>query len=243
MGYCNQRQIELILAQALTSATNRVVNGQMVDLARFGNSLDPNSIPTEVVNEYIRIAEQEVDGVLSEMYEVPLFEKADLELTLLFDISEYNSIVELDHANNLVPGDTLVFFTGSQEEKHTVDSVTNETTVELVDPLIGLYDAASTRVIRVRFPSPIPVIAARFAAANIYDKYFAAQVSPGMSDYGKQLRALATRDVNNIMEGRTVLIGQKRVGHRFFSPYIRDRYRLPNAWDNDSSRKMDEGKI
>lgn len=242
MGYCNRRQVEIVLAQTLTSATNRVVNGAKVPLIGFGNSLDPNTVPTSTVDEYIKMADEEIDGMLSEMYEVPLCEKADLELELLYDISEYNSAIELDKAGNLVPGDVLVFFDSVQEERHVVDSVTGETTVELVETLLGVYDASETRVIRVKYPPPISVIAARFAAANIYDKYFAAQVSPNTTDYGKQLRALATRDINNILNGRTILHGQKRIGHRFFNPNLRDRYRLPGISDGDNSRDVGDAK-
>jgi hypothetical protein len=243
MGYCNQTQVESVLAQTLTSATNRVVNGSKVPLIGFGRSLDPNIVPTSIVDDFIRIACEEVDGMLSEMYEVPLSEKADFELSLLYDIGEYNDGIQLDKAGILVPGDVLVFFDTVQEERHVVDSITNTTTVVLVDSLLGLYAASETRVIRVKYPPPIGVIAARFAAANIYDKYFSAQVTPNVTDFGKQLRALATRDINNILNGRTVLHGQKRIGHRFFNPNLRDRYRLPGAPDSDPSRNMDDGKI
>lgn len=243
MGYCNQRQVESVLAQTLTSATNRVVNGAKVPLIGFGRSLDPNTVPTSVVDEFIKIADEEIDGMLSEMYEVPLCEKADFELSLLYDIGEYNEGIQLDKAGNLVPGDVLVFFDGVQEERHVVDSITDTTSVELVDTLLGIYTASETRVIRVKFPPPISVIAARYAAANIYDKYFSAQVSPNTTDFGKQLRALATRDINNVLNGRTILHGQKRIGHRFFNPNLRDRYRLPGISDSDQSRNVDEGKI
>lgn len=243
MGYCTQYQVESVLAQTLTSATNRVVNGAKVPLIGFGRSLDPNTVSTATVDEFIRMSDEEVDGMLSEMYEVPLTEKADLEMSLLYDIDEYNAAIELDKAGNLVPGDVLVFFDLVSEERHVVDSVTGVTTVELVDPLLGSYLSSDTRVIRVKYPPPISVISARFAAANIYDKYFSAQVSPNTSDFGKQLRALGTRDINNILNGRTILHGQKRIGHRFLNPNLRDRYRLPGVTDNDGSRNVDEGKI
>jgi len=239
MGYCTQAQVESVLAQALTSATNRVTNGDKVPLIGFGNSIDPNTISTAVVDQYIQWADEEIDGMLSEMYEVPLCEKSDLELALLFDIGEYNLEIELDKAKNLVPGDVLVFFDDVQEERHIVESVSNETVVELTEPLIGLYSMDDTRVVRVKFPTPISVISARFTAANIYDKYFASQVSPNTSEYGKRLRQLGLRDVNNILNGRTILHGQKRIGHRFFNPNLRDRYRLPGIPDGDGTRNIE----
>lgn len=107
MGYSTTALVDSILAQALTSATNSVVNGNKVPLVGFGNSRDPNTIPDALVNQYIQWADEEVDGMLSEMYQTPLLEKADLEMRLLYDVSEYNSAVELDKAYNLVPGDVL----------------------------------------------------------------------------------------------------------------------------------------
>jgi hypothetical protein len=178
--------------------------------------------------------------MLSEMYLTPLMEKADLELKLLFDISAYNPDVHLDKAYNLVPGDVIVFFDFTQEERHVVDSVEDLTNVVLVDELLGDYIADDTRVVRVKYPPPISLISARFAAANIYDKYFSAQVSPNMTEYGKTIREAGERDINNILQGRTVLHGQRRIGHRFFNPNLRDRYRLPGPPDQDGSRSMDK---
>lgn len=239
MGYSTTTLVDSILAQALTSATNSVVNGNKVPLVGFGNSRDPNTIPDALVNQYIQWADEEVDGMLSEMYQTPLLEKADLEMRLLYDVSEYNSAVELDKAYNLVPGDVVVFFNATQEERHIVDSVTDNTHVEFVDPLVGIWSVSETRVARVKFPPPIALISARFAAASIYDKYFAAQVSPNITEYGKTIRKAGERDINNILQGRTVLHGQRRIGHRFFDPNLRDRYRLPGAYDSDTTRNMD----
>tara|TARA_B100000614_G_scaffold262903_1_gene299859 strand:- start:26178 stop:26903 length:726 start_codon:yes stop_codon:yes gene_type:complete len=239
MGYATQQLVTDILAQALTSATSSVVNGNAVSLNSIGSVTNPNAISSDTINQYITWADEEVDGVLSEMYAVPLCEKADLEMRLIFDVNEYNSDIELTKALNLVPGDVLVFIDASQEERHTVETVVNNTTVELSSTLVGMYDASETRVLRVKYPAPIALISARLAAANIYDKYFSAEVSPNQSEYGKHLRAMARRDFNNILNGRTVLHGQRRIGHRFFNPNLRDRYRLPGA-DSDGSRDIGE---
>lgn len=240
MGYSNLKLVEQALAQALTSATNQVVNGNKVPLIGFGKSRDPNTVPIETVNQYIQWADEEIDGMLSELYLTPIVEKADLELTLLFDISAYNPDVHLDKAMNLVPGDVIVIFDYTQEERHIVDSVTNLTNVEFVDHVLGDYLADVTRVTRAKYPAPISLISARFAAAALYDKYFSAQVSPNISEYGKELRKAGERDINNILNGRTILRGQRRTGHRFFNPNLRDRYRLPGTTDQDGTRSMDK---
>lgn len=240
MGYTTTQQVYDILAQALTSATNTVVNGQPVPLWRFGKSKDSNVISDDTVLQYITWAGEQIDAALSELYVIPLCEKADLELILLSDIDTYNDTVQFSKAVLLNPGDSLVFITDLTEERHIVSEVVNATDVELQDPLVGIYHVEATRVIRVKFPPTISLTCARLAAANIYDKYFAAQANPGMSDYGKTLRKWAVSDLNAIINGITILHGQKRIGNRFFNPTLRDRYGLPPL-DKDFNIKIEGG--
>jgi hypothetical protein len=82
---------------------------------------------------------------------------------------------------------------------------------------------------RIGYSDPIPLISARFAAANLYDKHFASQVSPNISDYGKNLRNLGESDLNSVVNGRIRLIGQTWLGRRFFNPALLDSNYLPIA--------------
>lgn len=242
MGYCNRIEVERILNQALTTATNNSENSgddSVVPLYEISNSTRPNAISPTLVDQYISWADEEIDSALSEMYAVPFCEKADLQLSLLNDIDVYSDDINLDKARNLNPGDIIVFIDDVQEERHIVESVVNNTLIELQNSLLGFFDASNTRVIRVKYPTAISLISVRLAAANIFDKYFTAEVSPNVSDYGKHLRKMARGDLNNILNGRTVLHGQKRIGHRFLNPNLRDRYRLPSG-DQDSSRNLDD---
>jgi hypothetical protein len=240
MAYTTPAQVYDILAQALTSATNRVVNGQPVPLWTFGKAKDSNSISDDTVYQYITWASDQIDAALSELYVVPFMEKIDLELSLLVDIDTYNDAIELDKAMSLNVGDSLIFADTLNEERHTVSALVNNTTIELQEPLLGIYHAETTRVVRVRFPAPINVMATRLAAANIYDKYFSAQANPDKSDYGKTLRSWALSDMNAIINGITILHGQTRIGQRFFNPTLRDRYSLPPL-DKDFNIKIEGG--
>lgn len=242
MGYCNQRDVLFILNQALTTATNNqedASDDSVVPLYEISNSTRPNAISPETVDQYILWSDEEIDAALSEMYAVPFSEKVDLELRLLSDIDVYNDVIDLDKAGNLHPGDTIIFVNEGLKERHIVDSIDNITEVSVASPLIGFYDAMTTRVLRVKYPPAISLISTRLTAANLFDKYFTAQVSPGISDYGKNLRRLARRDLNNILHGRTILHGQDRIGHRFLNSNIRDRYRLPGV-ESDASRDIGE---
>lgn len=240
MAYATLTQVYDIIAQAMTSATNSVVNGQPVPLWTFGKSKDKNVIPDDTVLQYITWAGEQIDASISEMYVTPLLEKADIELSLLSDIDSYNDTVRVDKAVALNPGDALIFIDNLTEERHIVSSVVNNTDIELQDPLLGIYHAETTRIIRVKFPPTISLMCARMAAASIYDKYFSSQVSPNISDYGKSLRKWALSDMNSILNGIIILHGQKRIGYRFFNPTLRDRYGLPPL-DKDFNIKMEGG--
>jgi hypothetical protein len=242
MGYCSRQEVLNIMNQALTTATNNSEDAgddSVVPLYEIAESTRPNAIPPSLVDQYILWADEEIDSALSEMYSVPFCEKADLQMMLVHDIGVYDDSIDLDKGRNLNPGDILVFVDDTQEERHIVQTVVNNTLVELEDALLGMYDSENTRIIRIKYPPAVTLISARLAAANIFDKYFTAEVSPNVSDYGKHLRRQARRDLNNILQGRTVLHGQKRIGHRFLNPTLRDRYRLPSV-EQDSSRNLDE---
>lgn len=226
MGYATRQQVYNILSQGLTSATNPVVNGQPVPLWTFGKNKSNNSIPDTDVDQYIAWAGEQIEGALNELYVTPLQEKSDLEMSLLRDIDSYNDIIELSRGSSLNSGDVLVFIDAISEERHTVVSVSGKV-VTLSEPLIGVYYAETTRIIRVKYPPNINLICCRLSAANLFDKYFAAQSNPDVSDYGKTLRRLALSDLNSIIAGITILHGQKRIGNRFYNANLNDRYHLP----------------
>lgn len=241
MGYSTIRQVLDIMANALTSGVSAPqANGRMLLNDRdISTTFQPNNIDTNLIYQMGIWSDEQIDAALSEMYQTPLIEKTDIELVLLNDIDPYNSSIELNKAAVLTPGDVLLFLDEIQEERHIVREVLNENAIELEDALIGLYSASNTRVLRVKYPPSITLISARLTAATVFDKLFSAQVAPGVSEYGKHLRELARRDLNNILNGRTILHGQKRIGHRFFNPNLRDRYRLPGIEDTGQDRNID----
>jgi hypothetical protein len=240
MAYATLQNVYDIIGQAMTSATNSVVNGAAVPLWSFGKSKNANTIPDDVVYQYLTFASDQIDAGLSELYVTPFIEKTDLEMRLLEDVDAYNDLVYIDRASVLNPGDTLVFIDSLTEEKHTVVSTDNYL-VELDSSLMGVYTVENSRVIRVKYPPTITLICARLAAANIYDKYFSAQVNPDNSNFGKTLRRWALSDINSILNGIIILHGQKRIGHRFFNPTLRDRYGLPNLEGGAGDREMKGG--
>jgi hypothetical protein len=235
MGYCTITEIDRVLAQSLTSATNPDSQARR-NLLQIGSVRDKNTIPDSIVEQYIQWAGQEIDSHLSEVYKVPLCELADFEGILQSDIGEYNDYIVLERNCPLTSGDEILITDGEEEERHEIDDSVGDGIFSTVETIIYPFEAGS-RVLRIKYPDPIPFVCSRLAAANIYDKYFSSQVSPAISDYGKYLRAQSRQKINDIMNGRTILHGIHRIGRRLFDPTITDQYGLPQG---DSQRNTDE---
>ena len=142
-------------------------------------------------------------------------------------------------ANVFVPGDIIVINDGVYEDKLTVSSIIGDNILKFDDIIAGIFSADSTRILRVRFPDPIPNTSARLAAASIYDRYFSAQSTSQQSDFAKTLKSMCRADLNNILNGRAVLHGQHRIGDRFLNSHLKDRYGL-RGMESDSTRDVGE---
>jgi hypothetical protein len=240
MGYASPALVERVITQSLTSATQPTLTGKG-NLINFGNTLDKNLITDEIMNQHINIADTFINSALSVLYKTPLKEIADLECKMAVDVDAYNGELYLisPQANVFVPGDIVVVIDGVFDEKHVVTSVLNDNTLMLDGNLNGFYSAETTRILRVRFPDPVPNTSARLAAASIYERYFGSQSTVQTSEFAKTLRNQAKIDINNILNGRAVLHGQHRIGDRFLNSNLKDRYGLRNV-EGDSSRDIGE---
>jgi len=236
MGYCTLTEVERIVAQALTSATTSTLSGRG-DLLRVGKVLDKNTVPTDIIEQYIQFAGQEIDATLSHQYKTPFCEMADFETSLQSDIAEYNAYIILDKNCPLTAGDIIILTDGVNEERFTIDELVVSGVFSTVEEILTTF-AAGSRVIRVKYPDPIPLICARLAAADIYDKYFMAQVSPSKSEFGSNLRKLARQHLNNILRGITVLHGYMRIGRRLYDPNIAAQYDTHKG--TDAAKEIDD---
>tara|TARA_Y100000310_G_scaffold246263_1_gene251493 strand:- start:4909 stop:5631 length:723 start_codon:yes stop_codon:yes gene_type:complete len=226
MGYSTLTDITNTIAQALTTATNPTSSGRR-SLLEVGRVLDENLVTSDIVEWYIARSDEEINSFLSELYVVPLCEIADFEASVLSNVDEYNSFIVLEEACPLNPGDIIILKFGNNEERHEIDEVIDAFTFSTVGG-IGFAFPSGTRLIRVKYPEPIRLVSARLAAANIYDKYFSSQAAPNVSNYGKYIREQAYAEMDNVLNGRTILHGQHRIGRRFWNSNLDDRYALPN---------------
>jgi hypothetical protein len=235
MRYCTTADVDYIVAQGATSATNPNTQ-QKRNLLLIGKVRDKNVIPDDTVEQFIRSACQEVDGHLSELYRTPFREKVQFETTLSSDISEYSPYLVLQEDGSLDPGDIVIVQQGSTKERLQINEVIADGIYSTVET-ISFPFTAGARLIQVGLPAPIQFISVRLAAANLYDKFFSAQVSPNISEYGKNLREQARSKINDILNGRTVLHSVQRIGRRLYDPNIEDQYGLPQG--SDPERNVD----
>jgi len=242
IGYTNTAQIELRIAQSLTTSSPSSLDAP-VDLLKVGNTIDSNLIPQYTIDQYIAWADEHIDSVLSQMYQTPFCEKADFEACLFANIDAYNDYLVFERPCGLNIGDIVEIREGAIEERHIIGDVIDEKSRNIFSTLenIDYGFTAGARVIRLKYPSPISLISATLAAAQIYDRYFMAQADVNQSEFGKYLRSQAEQELNNILEGRTVLHGVRRIGRRLYNPNIPAQYNLPNGGEGGKSMDKSGG--
>lgn len=243
MGYSTVNDVDIVLAQALTSA--RPDTTDRIPLTDIGGVRDYNRIPNTIVEDYIRFADSQIDGILTQMYYVPLRVCANGQWELEVDINEYNQNVIVTDAMNLVEGDVIRIIdddTGTQE-RHQVATIVDEYTFTTVDAILTFFTATGeVRVVREQFPPPINQISARYAASFLYDKYFSAQNDPNVSEYGNKMRQVAMGQLNDILNGKTILKCQTRRGDLFGNPWADSAYahRTPVDGYHTADRDMSQ---
>jgi hypothetical protein len=224
MGYSTRNQVENILASALTRGTN---SDTPVEIINVGREVRDTVLP-ETFIQYIRWADETIDAALSVIYKVPLRRVTKGE----YEIFGWNQVLLsmiVEDTTRFYESDMINVSDRTLNEKNIISAITDENTLVLLNNFTPTFNLSlvppfdDTVVQRVGYPDPIPLISARLAAANLYDKYFAAQSSPNISDYGTELRKQAEMDLNNVLNGRSRLMGQKILGRRFFNPTTLDR--------------------
>jgi len=207
----------MALAKALTSASPTSTETGRVDLIKIGNVLDTNLVTTDIVNQYIQWADADLNAKLSAIYATPIPMKANYETTLLGDIDfHHNQNIVLSAPGLFCIGDDILLSDGDNEERRVIVDITDDLVIETDYAIDYPFKADDTRVIRLVYPYPLTQCCARLAAANIYDKYFAAQSDPNVSEYGKFLRKQVLQDLDGLLNMTIILHGAMRI-QRFFN--------------------------
>jgi hypothetical protein len=176
--------------------------------------------------EFIKFAQQEIDARLRPMYVCPLRRIKIHETGLLNNVVSGNSIrLSVHDSGSFARGQLVRVQSDCDYEEATVTEIPNLNQI-IVDKLISSYDADSLVGI-LEYPDPIPLTAARLAASYAYDRLFAAEQSPDVSQYGNEMRKRAMFSIDSILTGAAILMGQEHVTKRFARMSLFDSFKTP----------------
>lgn len=229
MGYSTIQQVSDALANAMIQghAGNGITTP--VPLINRGN-LPTNTINDALINDFISRADERIDSIFSSIYDVPFNRVVVSEHKLLSDAVLGATVLSVEDTSRITTDSYVMIVSSSTRYVLSIASITSATTLTLSTGLPDAYTTANySRIQRQDYPPPIPLISRYIAAALMYDKYFAAQQAPNVSDYGKELRKLAVAYFNDVLSGRTTLHGQHRIGLRFAAATLLNEHNLSIA--------------
>jgi hypothetical protein len=220
MGYSSKALVTDILANALTRGTTNSP-GMPVNIINIGQQVR-DTVDNDTFTQYIRWADEQIDSALSVIYQTPLKRIVKGEYELLADVTAGDFSIFVEDTSRFLEGDMINITDRVTNEKKIIDTIVDETELTVTIAFSGSYLASNSNLQRVGYPDPVSLSSARFAAANLYDKYFASQSDVNTSEYGNKLRLMAENDLNSILHGRVRLYGQRILGRRFFNPALLD---------------------
>jgi len=229
MPYCTLQDIRDILPKNITigdSDTPTVSNYRA------------DSITTSVANKHIYFATQFIDARLSQIYVVPLVKIKKVSVDLIANMLPASTDVMVSDVSSFFVGSAIRIQDDNGHEdaivgnipEYVVDggkTIKNFNHVTLSAPSENAYDSGSHGTVHnMMYPDPVPVMTARLACALMFDKLFVADQAPDVSQYGKTLRNMATRDMNGILGGQVRLLGQEMHSRRFVRHQLFDAVKL-----------------
>jgi len=220
MSYCTVEDMRRVLPEKVSIGDRNI--GTPVP-GRQGSTRS-NISPEEAI-QYIRFAQQYVDGRLRPFYSCPLRKIISYEVPLDSAVIGGTSVtITVRDSGNFALGQHVRIKDKSQYEYATITDVSSAT-MFTVDSVTGTYPEGLVSILE--FPDPIPLITARMASSYVLDRLFSSEQSPDVSQYGKTQRNLARNAVDDILAGEILLFGQEHTGRRFIRGSLFDAYKSP----------------
>jgi len=178
------------------------------------------------ITEFIKFAQQEVDGRLRPMYVCPLRRCKIHETGFLNNVTSGNNVkISVHDTGPFAKGQLVRVQSDCDYEEAVIKEILNLDQLQ-VGRLVASYDADSLISI-LEYPDPVPLITARLAASYAYDRLFAAEQSPDVSNYGNEQRKRAMFSIDSILTGTVILMGQEHVTKRFARMSLFDSFKTP----------------
>jgi hypothetical protein len=181
--------------------------------------------PCEII-EFIKYAQQEIDARLRPIYVCPL-RRIKIHETGILNYAPSGTDVKISvhDSGPFAKGQLVRLQSECEYEGSTIKEVPNLSQLVLASTNVA-YDSENLISI-LEFPDPIPLITARLAASYAYDRLFAAEQSPDVSNYGVAQRKMAHFSIDSILTGTVILMGQEFVGKRFARHQLFDSFKTP----------------
>jgi len=219
--YCTVENVKILLPSNVT------VGDKNLGTPVVGKpDVKKSTLSTSDITSFIRLAQQEIDARLRPMYVCPLRRMKIHETGIMNNISAGSNVTVVVHdSGQFAEGQMIRVQNKVEYEETTVSSIPNLTQV-ILTKLVRGYDADSL-ISNLEYPDPVPLITARLAASYSYDRLFAAEQAPDVSNYGKEQRKLATFSIDSILTGTVILMGQEHVTKRFARMSLYDSFKTP----------------
>lgn len=224
--YCTISDLQKILPYNVTIGDNNIGTPSPGQPVTKRSKLTP-----EEAMGYIRFAAQEIDSRLRPFYICPLRRVNSFETEIIENVNSGSQVkVRVWDSSVFAKGDVVRLQNKYEMESAVVYSFDpSDTRYVVIDKIMYGYPADESKITILKFPDPIPIICARFAASYAFDQLFNAEQAPEASNYGVEQRKLALNAMDSILSGTALLNGQDRSGRRFCRGEIMDNYNNPTA--------------
>jgi len=218
--YCSITDVKNLLPPSVTIGQTNIGTPSPGKPTSNRDALTP-----EITIQYIRFATQEVDSRLRPFYVCPLRRVKTFETELLNNISSGQGInIKVHDSGQFAIGDTIRVQEEDFEATNVI-AIPDMFTIT-VDNLVNNYSSSSLISV-IKYPDPIPLLTARLTVSYAFDKLFASEQSPDISQYGIAQRKLASNDMDSLLSGTILLTGQDHTGRRFVRGSLFDAYKSP----------------
>ena len=220
--YATINDLKAILPSPITIGDNNIGTPSP------GAPASRSCITTSEANYFIGRAQNEIDARLRAFYQCPLRRTKIFETALTNDIVPgTNVVVNLRDSGAFMIGDAVRIQGSDIMDNATVVDIPSIYSIK-IDTLANTYSQADGCLVSlIKYPDPIPLMAARLAVALAFDELFSAEQSPNVSSYGNTQRQLANNSLDSILDGTVKLFGQEWTGRRFIRGSLFDAYKNP----------------
>jgi hypothetical protein len=229
MGYCKIQDVQNLLVSDIT------IGDRNLGTPRPGrNILEKDQATPELIREYIEYATQYIDGRLRNIYLCPLRRIKQYCTDVIDDVSAGSGVtVKVPDATVFNAGDIVRIKDKVGSELANVTSIPDDFSNSIIlDSVANSYSPDDRAMISIlKHPDPIKMIATRLAVAMLFDRLFAAEQSPAVSEYGNAQRKMAANDISAIQKGQIMLVGQDFQGDRFIRKSLYNTFESPVADD------------